>query len=131
MMKKAFTGILLILICGSFKGLSLKGMWQYCGGTVNGKASPAPTEYTLQRKYAKNNYEAFVLEPGQQPFKYEEGNYSIKKDTCFETQTFCSQPSQTLNKTITYTCKISNDTLILSGVLPNGATVQDYWKKLK
>lgn len=120
-----------IALCSSFNEASLKGVWRYCGGMFNGKLSVAPTEYTLQRKYKKKDFEAFVLEPGQKAVKYEVGNYQLIADTCLETQTYCSQPSQTLNKTITYTYTISNDTLKFKGKLPNGAAVEEYWKKVK
>ncbi|MCD8739774.1 hypothetical protein LT679_04095 [Mucilaginibacter roseus] len=131
MIKRLVICLSVIVLCSSFNDASLKGMWQYCGGMFNGKLSAAPTEYTLQRKYKKKDFEAFVLEPGQKAVKYETGNYELKADTCFETQTYCSQPSQTLNKTIVYTYTISNDTLKFKGTLPDGATVEEYWKKIK
>jgi hypothetical protein len=72
-----------------------------------------------------------VIEPGEKPYTYESGDYTLKADTCFETQTYCAQESQLLNQTITYTYSISNDTLTFKGTLPNGKAVESYWKRIK
>ncbi|RVU00907.1 hypothetical protein EOD41_09740 [Mucilaginibacter limnophilus] len=124
------TVIAVVIAFCSFKNDTLKGVWQYCGGIYNGKKAEASTTYTLQRKYKKDSYEAFMLEPDEKPFKYEAGNYRLSADTCFETQTFSAQGSKTKDITIAYTYSIVNDTLTFSGVLPNGTTVQEYWKKV-
>lgn len=130
-MKKITASISIIILLCSFNEVSLKGVWQYCGGIYNGKASDAPTEYTLQRKYKKKDFEAFLIEPDTKPVKYEKGDYTLMADTCVETQTWCRQPSKTTGIAIPYTYTISNDTLIFKGVLPNGTTVTEYWKKVK
>ena len=101
------------------------------GISTNGVKSAAPTDYSLQRTYTNTIYEAVVLEKGYDPQKYETGDYSLKADSCLETQTWCGQPSNLLNVTIHYHYRISNDTLILNGILPNGIIVEEYWKKVK
>ena len=137
MKKKVATGGLQLAVIGAlivfcaFKRDNLKGIWQYCGGVYNGKQSEPPTAYQLQRHYKKDSYEAFMLEPGEEPFKYEAGNYSLKADTCLETQTFSAQPSQTLNITMHYGYTLNNDTLTFTGTLPNGRTVVEKWVKVK
>lgn len=136
-MKKLVVGswqlatVAIILVLCSFKNDTLKGVWQYCGGIYNGKKAEASAAYTLQRKYKKDTYESFMLEPDEKPFKYEAGNYRLNADTCFETQTFSAQVSKTKDITIAYTYSIVNDTLTFTGILPNGTTVQEYWKKVK
>jgi hypothetical protein len=128
------TGCLIIfsLIITSFHYASpLKGTWEYCGDVFNGKAEGAPTDYTMQRKYTANDYESFLLEKGEKPQKYEAGNYSLAGDTCIETQTFSSQESKLMGVTVHYVYAIRNDTLTLSGTLPNGNKVMEFWKKSK
>lgn len=131
-MKKLIYAIAGMLVFSSFAQVStLKGTWQYAGGISNGKHYAAPDGFTQQRKYAKDKFEAFLLEKGEKPVRYEAGNYSLKKDSCFETQTYSLEPSTLTGKTIRYTCIIKNDTLFLKGKLPNGIEVEDYWKKVK
>ena len=131
-MKKAALLILLVVVLTSFQEpKTLKGTWQFCGGYFNGKPNPAPKDYTLHRKYTSTSYEAFLLEKGEKPLKYEAGNYSLKSDSCFETQTYSLQPSVLTGKMIRYRYTIKNDTLFLKGKLPNGIEVEDYWKKVK
>ncbi|RYY37320.1 MAG: hypothetical protein EOP46_03230, partial [Sphingobacteriaceae bacterium] len=65
---------LVIILC-SFKDDTLKGVWQYCGGIYNGNKKEPSTAYTLHRKYKKDKYESFMLEPGEKAFKYESGDY--------------------------------------------------------
>jgi hypothetical protein len=48
-----------------------------------------------------------------------------------DTQTYSLQPSKVTNITIHYGYQVKNDTLTFSGVLPNGTTVKEYWKKVK
>ena len=124
--------IVLVIALSSFAAVSsLKGTWQYAGGISAGKHYPAPEGYSQQRIYTKDKFEAFLLEKGEKPLKYEGGKYSLKKDSCFETQTYSLQPSSLTGKTIHYRYIIKNDTLFLKGKLPNGIEVEDYWKKVK
>ena len=131
-MKKAILLMLLVVAFTSFQQpKTLKGTWQFCGGYFNGKPNPAPKDYTLQRKYTTTNYEAFLLEKGEKPFKYEVGNYKLVADTCLETQTFSAQPSQLKDVTVHFAYTMRNDTLVLKATLPNGLLTEDYWKKAK
>ncbi len=121
---------LTIALVTSFKNVStFNGTWEYAGDVFNGKTEGAPTEYTLQRKYSAKSYESFLLEKGEKPEKYEAGDYKLNADTCTETQTFSAQDSKLLNVQVKYQYTIQNDTLILSGTLPNGNTVKEFWKK--
>jgi len=130
---KLLAGLFLaVILFSSFQiADNLTGSWEYAGDITNGVKSAAPTEYSLQRKYTGSNYEAVVLQKGYEPEKYETGDYALKVDSCFETQTWCGQPSNLLNVTIHYHYHISNDTLILNGILPNGIKVEEYWKRVK
>jgi predicted secreted protein len=130
---KVVAGLFLVVVLfSSFQIVNnLSGTWEYAGDLANGKKESAPTEYSLQRKYTGTNYEAFVIEKGYQPQKYETGNYSLKTDSCLETQTWCGQPSNLLNVTIHYHCRMAKDTMVLTGILPNGTSVEEYWKKVK
>jgi hypothetical protein len=131
-MKKLISALAGLLVFSSFAQVSsLKGTWQYAGGVSNGKLYTAPEGYTQQRKYTKDKFEAFLLEKGEKAVRYEAGNYLLKKDSCFETQTYSLEPSQLTGKTIRYRLSIKNDTLFLKGKLPNGIEVEDYWKKVK
>lgn len=131
-MKKLMPLILLVTILTSFQQpKTLKGTWQFCGGYFNGKPNPAPKDYTLQRKYTTTNYEAFLLEKGEKPYKYEAGEYKMVADTCLETQRFSAQPSQLKDVTVHFSYSIRNDTLILKATLPSGFIEEDYWKKVK
>jgi len=121
-----------LLVFSSFAQVSsLKGTWQYAGGISNGKKYAAPDGFAQQRNYTKDKFEAFLLEKGEKPVRYEAGNYSLKKDSCFETQTYSLEPSVLTGKTIRYHYIVKNDTLFLKGKLPNGIEVEDYWKKVK
>jgi len=131
-MKKLVFVIGALLIFSSFAQVSsLKGNWQYAGGVSDGKFYAAPDGFSQQRKYTKDKFEAFLLEKGQKPVKYEAGSYTLKSDSCFETQTYSLEPSVLTGKLIRYRCTIKNDTLFLKGKLPNGIEVVDYWKKVK
>jgi hypothetical protein len=110
---------------------SLKGTWEYRGGKVNNKLSAAPQGYSTQRKYTDTKFDAFLYEKGEKTIKYESGNYTLNADTCLETQTFCLQSQKMIGVTIHYHYTVRNDTLILNGKLPNGAIIEDYWKKVK
>ena len=131
-MKKPIILVAAFNVLSSFAQVSsLKGTWQYAGGISNGKRYAAPDGYAQQRKYTKDKFEAFLIEKGEKPLKYESGNYAIKTDSCFETQTYSLQPSVLTGKLIRYHYIIKNDTLFLKGKLPNGIEVEDYWKKVK
>ncbi|PJJ79058.1 hypothetical protein [Mucilaginibacter auburnensis] len=131
-MRKSLSVIITVLVLSSFvKISSLKGTWQYAGGMSGGKFYSAPKDYSQQRVYTKDKFEAFLLEKGEKPLKYESGDYSLTADSCFETQTYSLQPSFLTGKLIHYSYTIKNDTLFLKGKLPNGIEVEDFWKKVK
>jgi len=131
-MRKIIYVIFSVLLLSSFVNVpSLKGTWQYAGGISNGKFYAPPQDYSQQRQYTKDKFEAFLIEKGEKPLKYEAGKYSLTTDSCFETQTYSLQPSVLTGKLIHYSYIIKNDTLFLKGKLPNGIDVEDYWKKVK
>ncbi|MGZ3757327.1 MAG: hypothetical protein ACXVAY_20330 [Mucilaginibacter sp.] len=132
-MKKAILLVLTASIFSSFYNTppTLKGTWEFRGGIYNGKIDGAPKDYRLQRRYTATLYDAYVLEKGAKTTKYESGKYSLKGDTCLETQTYCSQPSKLIGVTVHYLYKFRHDTLILQAKLPNGNIEEDYWKKVK
>jgi hypothetical protein len=127
--------LLLSTLCGGFSSVqtitSLKGKWQYIGGLYNGKKDNPPTEYALHRVYDEAHFDAYALEKGYKPERYEAGDYMIKGDTCIETQTFCSQPTKLKNIPVHYLFSVRNDSLILKGKLPTGMVVEEYWKRVK
>ena len=129
---QAVIGAILVLFLTSFSNnATLKGTWEFAGDITNGKKAGAPTEYILQRKYKASNFEAFVLQKGEKTLKYEAGNYTLRNDSCFETQTYCMQPSALKGITVNYSYTIRNDTLISNGILPGGIVVEEHWKRLK
>lgn len=132
---KIYIIIMLSIFCVAFLSFqpitSFKGNWQYLGGLYNGKKDNAPTEYTLQRRYDDAHYNAFALQNGYKPEKYEAGDYTIKGDTCIETETFSSQASKLKDIPVHYLFEIRNDTLIFKGTLPSGMVVEEYWKRVK
>lgn len=131
-MKKGILLILLVAVFSSFqKPKTLKGTWQFCGGYFNGKPNPAPKDYILQRKYTNTNYEAVMLEKGEEPYKYEAGEYKLMVDTCLETQRFSALPTQVKDITIHFAYTLRHDTLVLKATLPSGYVAEDYWKKVK
>ncbi len=132
-MKKIVIALFIIFCSSSFtiNGPTLAGTWIFQGGIYHGKKEGAPKEYMLQRKYQANKFDAFLLEKGAKPQKYQSGNYQIKQDSCLETETFSAQPSQLTGKTIRYHYLIRQDTLVLQGTLPTGMAVEEYWKKVK
>ena len=132
MTKKLATGALVIVAASAFSGAkTLTGKWEYLGGIYNGKKDGPPVEYTLQRRYDNAQYEAFALQKGYKPEKYEAGYYTLKGDTCIETQTFSSQDSKLKDIPVHYLFEIRNDTLIFKGKLPSGMVVEEYWKRVK
>jgi hypothetical protein len=130
--KLTVASLLIITCCSAFQAApTLKGTWTFKGGIYNGKKEGAPTDYTLQRKYQSDKFDAFLLEKGEKPQKYQSGNYSLKKDTCAETETYSAQPSKMTGKMMKYHYTIRRDTLILQGILPTGMKVEEYWKRAK
>jgi predicted cupin superfamily sugar epimerase len=110
---------------------TLKGTWQFNGGVYNGKPDGAPKAYKMQRKYTDNSFAAFALQKGYKTEKYEAGKYVLKGDSCFETSTFSSRPSQLVGKTVAYGYKIKNNELVLSGTLPSGMVVEEHWNRVR
>lgn len=131
-MKKVLAASVLVITSSAFSGRnSLKGTWEYLGGIYNGKKDNPPAEYTLHRTYDNMHFNAYALEKGYKPEKYEAGDYIIKGDTCIETQTFSSQPTKLKDIPVHYLFSVRNDSLILKGTLPTGMVVEEYWKRLK
>src|SRR5258708_4975430 len=131
-MKNIIMLTLIIPVITAFQSApSIKGTWQFAGDISHGKKEGAPKEYALQKKYSTGHYEAFLIEKGSKPEKYETGDYVLKGDTCIDTETFCSQPSKITHIPIHYIFTIKKDTLTIKGVLPNGTRVEEYWKKVK
>ena len=133
-MKKLFnisSSILGLAILASCSSNPLKGTWQYDGGIYNGKSQKASTEFQMQRTYASNTYEAFMLEENTAPELYNSGIYEVKGDSLFITSKFSSRPSQNTDLTIAYKYSINKDKLTINGVLPNGMIVEEYWNKIQ
>lgn len=131
-MKKYAVLPLAVLALASFSSIpSLKGVWVYSGGVYNGKPENAPSEYTMQRKYTDDSFAAYAYQKGYKTQKYEAGNYTLTADSCMEKQTFSSQPSGLLGKTVHYAYTLKDDELILSGTLPTGMVVEEHWKRVK
>lgn len=124
----SFLIVMMINACSPAR--QLQGKWEYDGGVYNGKLTKATPDFRMQRTYTDNSYEAFVIENGGEPVKYGAGTYEISADTFKVTSTYSTQPSQTLGKSINYLFKIDGKKLTISGVLPNGMTVEEYWKKV-
>ena len=131
MKRPALFSALLIILC-SFSGeKTLQGTYTFVGSMFNGRYDGPPKDYTLQRKYTANTYDAFVIEKGHQPEKFESGKYKLAGDTCYETQIYSSQPSKLKGITIHYLYSVRHDSLILHAKLPSGYYEDDYWKKMK
>jgi len=109
---------------------TLKGTWQFKGGIYNGKPDTASMQYTLRRVYTDHDFNAFASQDGYKTERYEAGNYVIKGDTCFETQTYSSQPSQATGKTIPYIITFKKNEFILSGTLASGMVVEEHWSRV-
>ncbi|MDB4924927.1 hypothetical protein [Mucilaginibacter sp.] len=131
MQRLMFSLLAMLVLSSSQKDNTLKGTWEYRGGKFNNKISPAPKGYSQQRKYTDKGFEAYLLEKGEKPVKYEAGNYSLKGDTCLEIQTYCLQSQEMVGVVVRYSYRVKDDTLFLNATLPNGARVEDYWKKIK
>ncbi len=130
LIKSSVAGICLSLMV-SCSANQFKGTWQYDGGIYNGKEQKASPEFKMQRTYASDTYEAFVLEGEAAPELYNSGIYEVKGDSVYITSKFSSQPSQNTDITIRYKFKIDKNRLTTNGVLPNGMIVEEYWKKIK
>jgi hypothetical protein len=130
-MKKIGVLFMSLLLLSFQTTTTLKGTWKFVGGIYNGKKEGQPTEYALQRKYDTAHYEAFIIEKGYKPEKYETGDYFLKGDSCIDIETFSSQPSKITNIPVHYLFSLTKDTLTLKGTLPTGATVEEYWKRIK
>jgi len=130
---KIITGafLLIVFLSSFYQAQTLEGKWEYAGDIFDGKKEGAPKEYTLQRTYSQAHFEAYVIQKGYMPEMYETGDYKLTADTCLEVQTFSNQDSKLLNIPVHYHYVISNDTLTLKGILPNGEHVEEYWKRLK
>jgi hypothetical protein len=110
---------------------TLEGKWQYAGGSYNGKKEGGTQGYQLQRIYTGKNFEAFMIEPEGEPQKYQAGDYSLKSDSCLETETYSTQPSKMTGVTVHYSYHVNKDTLVFKGKLPTGMQVEEYWTKIK
>jgi hypothetical protein len=123
-------GVLMLFASCKNSG-SLEGKWKYAGGIYNGKAEGGTDGYQLQRNYTGKNFEAFLIEGGGEPQKYQAGDYALSGDSCLETETFSTQPSKLTGITVHYQYKVKNDTLVFKGKLPTGIQVEERWTKLK
>jgi hypothetical protein len=130
-MKKYFF-IFTALVLSSFDASkTLTGTWQFAGGVYNGKKEGATKGYSLRRIYNSAHYEAFLLEKGHKPEKYEAGDYLLKGDTFVDTETYSVQTSRITHIPIHYKFTLRHDTLTLKGTLPTGMRVEEYWKRVK
>jgi len=123
-------GIIILFAACNSSG-TLEGKWQYAGGTYNGKQEGGTQGYQLQRNYTGKNFEAFMIEDGGAPQKYQGGDYILNGDSCLETETFSTQPSKLTGVAVHYHYQIKNDTLVFKGKLPTGMQVEEHWTKLK
>lgn len=128
--KISFVLMCLFLVLSCSTG-PLKGTWQYDGGIYNGKSQKASIEFQMQRIYASDTYEAFMIEGKNAPDLYNSGIYETKGDSLLITSKFSSRPSQNTDVTIAYKFTVDKDKLIINGILPNGMIVEEYWKKVK
>ena len=120
-----------LVLISSCSTSPLKGTWQYDGGMYNGRPQKASIEFQMQRIYASDTYEAFMLEGNNPPVLYNSGIYLIKGDSVLITSKFSSRPSQNTDVTIVYKFAVDKDKLTINGILPNGMIVEEYWKKVK
>ncbi|WDF53603.1 hypothetical protein [Mucilaginibacter sp. KACC 22063] len=131
-MKKYLLPLLLIAICSfTARKPSLKGSWIFAGGIYNGKRDSGTVGYNLKRIYDDKQFNAYVIQEGEKPERYQSGDYQLFSDSCFETETYNSQSADLTGKTLRYHYTIRHDSLIFNGVLPNGTTVEEYWQKAK
>src|SRR3569623_201714 len=112
MMKKIIIFLLLIIVASSFANVrTLKGTWQFAGGIYNGRQEGPTKKYTLQRKYTDTTFDAYLVEKGSKPQKYQSGYYAIKNDSCTETETFSSQSSKLTGIPVHYHYELRHDSL--------------------
>src|ERR1700712_4652620 len=123
-MKKYTIIIIALSLCAFQNPKTLKGTWEFVGGIYNGKKEGATTDYSLQRKYNATHYEAFVVEKGTKPEKFEAGDYAMKNDTLTDIETYSKQQSDITNTPIHYRYSVKNDTLTIKGKLPSGMQVE-------
>ena len=71
------------------------------------------------------------LREGDSETRYTAGTYVIRDDSVYLTSTFSSQPSQLLGRSQAYRFRIEGSKLTISGSLPNGMKVEEYWKKIR
>jgi hypothetical protein len=128
---KLTTILFCIIFISSCSKNPIIGTWQYDGGLYNGREQKASTDFLMQRTYAGNTFEAFLIEGTAKPELYSSGIYVIKSDTLLITSKFSSRPSQNTDLTISYNYVIDQNNLTIKGVLPNGMIVEEYWKKVK
>jgi hypothetical protein len=129
---KPIVGTIFILasLLGACTSGPMEGTWQYDGGIYNGNSKAAAQDFKMLRTYTKDTYEGKLLE-GQSETRYTAGNYEIRADSVFLTSTFSNQPSQLLGRAQAYKFSIENSRLTISGTLPNGMKVEEYWKKVE
>ena len=128
---KLTTILFCIILISSCTKNPIIGTWQYDGGLYNGREQKASTDFQMQRTYAGNTVEAFLIEGSAKPELYSSGIYVIKSDTLLITSKFSSRPSQNTDLTISYNYVIDQNNLTIKGVLPNGMIVEEYWKMVK
>ncbi len=124
----ALSAVIMLFSC--MPSSPLEGKWEYDGGKYNGKIKNSTPDFIMQRTYTGSSYEAYLIDGSASPVKYGAGIYKLKADTFMVTSTYSSQPSQSLGKTINYLYKIEGERLTISGILPDGMIVEEYWKKL-
>jgi len=134
MKTKAFitfiAAVIFITITSFQNKYPLKGVWNYDGGTYNGKTTGAPKDRKIQRVYNTTGYQAIMTGADGKGNKYEAGNYSIKNNEYTETQTFSAEASPLKGKTIRYTWYINGNRLTIKGKLPDNSPVEEYWVRL-
>ena len=128
---KLLTILFGIIIISSCSKNPIIGTWQYDGGLYNGREQKASPDFQMQRTYAENTFEAFLIEGSAEPELYNSGIFVIKNDTLLIISKFSSRPSQNTDVTIIYKYVIDQNRLTIKGVLPNGMIVEEYWKKVK
>lgn len=126
-----FAIALTLALSSFYQKETLKGNWIFKGGVYNGKPDAPSKNYDLQRNYTDSTFDAYMLEPGEAPLKYQSGKYTLQADTCLETETYSLNPSKLTNITVHYQYTFRHDTLVLSGKLPTGMVIEEYWKKQK
>ena len=128
---KLFAIVLVVAsLAGACSSGPIQGTWQYDGGIYNGNPRPAASDFRMVRTYTADSYEGHLIE-GDTETRYTAGTYEIRNDSVYLTSTFSNQPSQLLGKSQAYHFKIEDYRLTISGFLPNGMQVEEYWKKIR